>query len=110
MTPTHEPAPHPGNHGLPSSADAFQPVLSVRARVEESAVPSFIHDSLRDIRIHIEEHHLEVQGPPFSICHSAPSHRVDVEAGWPVRQAPAAGRICPGALPVGLVRRSREHT
>lgn len=84
--------------------DAFRPVLSIRARVQGPEVPSFIRDALQEIRTHIEEHHVEVQGPPFSICRPAPPHGVDVEVGWPVRRATGTGRIQCGALPTGLVR------
>jgi hypothetical protein len=88
----------------PWRTDTFRPVLSIRARVEGPEVPSFIRDALQEIRSHIKEHHVEVQGPPFSICRPASPHGVDVEVGWPVRRATGTGRIQCGALPTGLVR------
>ncbi len=86
-------------------SNAFQPVLSIRARVEERQAPSFIRVALREIRGYIEEQGVEVQGPPFSICHPVPDHRIDVEAGWPVRGASGAGRIACREMPPGLIRR-----
>jgi hypothetical protein len=87
------------------SSDALQPVLSIRASVPRSRVPSFIRGALHEIRVHIEEHHIEIQGPPFSICRPAP-HSVDVEVGWPVSPAPGTDRISSGALPAHLARGS----
>jgi hypothetical protein len=92
------------HEGPPWAIDTFRQVLSIRAIVEGPEVPSFIRDALQEIRTHIEEHRLEVQGPPFSICRPAPPRGVDIEVGWPVRQATGAGRIQCGALPTGLVR------
>ena len=86
--------------------DTFQPVLSIRESVDEPDAPSFIREALREIRAYIEEEHVEVDGPPFSIRHPAPHHRVDVEVGWPVRSAVGAGRIISHEMPPGLIRRS----
>jgi hypothetical protein len=105
-----EPVAHHSHLGPPSAADGFQPVLSIRARVDGTDVPSFIRDALREIRTYIEEQHVEVEGPPFSICDPAPLHDIDVEVGWPVHRAPGAGRIACRELPTGLVRRGWGHT
>jgi hypothetical protein len=99
----------PGYDRSPSQPDALQPVLSIRACVERAEVPSFIRDALGEIRVHIEDHHIEVQGSPFSICHPTSRHRVDVEAGWPVGQAVGTDQISAGSLPSGLASRSRDH-
>ena len=85
-------------------------MLSIRARVEEPDVPSFIRDALREIRSYIDEHHVEVEGPPFSIRDPAPLHGIDIEVGWPVRRAPGAGRIACRTLPTSLARRGRDST
>ncbi len=90
-------------------ADEFQPVLSICARVDGPNVPSFIRDALREIRTYIEQHHVDVQGPPFSICRSATARGIDVEVGWPVRRASGAGRIASRELPSGFVRVGRDH-
>jgi hypothetical protein len=84
-------------------------VLTIRARVDQERVPSFVRAALGEIRGYIEEHQVEVEGPPFAICHPAPAHKVDVEAGWPVHRTQANGRIGLGALPTGLVRRGRDR-
>ena len=88
--------------------DAFQPVLSIRDRVEERQAPSFIREALREIRSYIEEQGIDVQGPPFSICHPVPNHRMDVEAGWPVLRASGAGRIACREMPPALIRRGGD--
>ena len=88
--------------------NVFQPVLSIRDRVEERQVPSFIREALREIRSYIEEQGVDVQGPPFSICHPVPNHRMDVEAGWPVRGASGAGRIACREMPPGVIRRGGD--
>jgi hypothetical protein len=90
--------------GEPSRPAAFQPVLTIRARVEEAEVPAFTRRALGEIRSYINEHHLEVQGPPFSIRRALSGHCVDVEAGWPVRGAPGTTRIHSGVLPITRVR------
>jgi hypothetical protein len=74
-------------------------VLTIRAGVESQDVQSFTADALREIRRHIERHHLEVEGPPFSNCRPQPHHRYDVEVGWPVSHASGAGRIHAAAFP-----------
>lgn len=105
-----EPIVQPGYDKPPSPSDAPQPVLSIRGYVDGSEVPAFIRAALQEIRAHIEHHHLEVQGSPFSICRPASPHGVDVEVGWPVGQAPGGGRISAGALPTGMVRCSHDRT
>ena len=101
-----EPVAQHSHLGPPSAADGFQPVLSIRARVDRTDVPSFIRDALQEIRTYIGDHHVEVEGPPFSICDPGPLHDIDVEVGWPIRRASGAGRIACRELPAGLVRRS----
>ncbi len=86
------------------NAGAFQPVLTIRARVPKDEVPAFTREALQEIRSYIDQHHLQVEGPPFSVHHDATAERVDVEAGWPARGAPGAGRIHSGALPVSRLR------
>jgi hypothetical protein len=86
---------------LPSS---FQPVLTIRGSVEEAEAAGFTRRALREIRSYVTEHHLELEGPPFSICRPLPGGRVDVEAGWPVRHAVGTSRIHSGALPITRVR------
>ena len=88
--------------------NAFQPVLSIRDRVEERQAPSFIREALREIRSYIEEQGIDVQGPPFSICHPVLNHRMDVEAGWPVLRASGTGRIACREMPPGLIRRGGD--
>ena len=102
---------HHPHHGTSSSVDSFQRVLSIRSRVERAQVPSFIHDALGEIRVYIEEHHVDVQGPPFSISRQTGGHGLDVEVGWPVGLAPGGtGRIAYRELPAGLIRRGWDHT
>jgi hypothetical protein len=91
-----------------SPADAFQPVLSVRARVQKDQVPEFIRATLHEIRGYIAANRIEVQGPPFSICRSASPNTIDVEAGWPVARARANGQIENGGLPVSWVSRGES--
>jgi len=88
--------------------NAFQPVLSIRDRVEERQAPSFIREALREIRGYIEEHHVEVQGPPFWHRSPVAFGRLDVEVGWPVRGASGSGRIVLREMPCGLVRNDRS--
>ena len=83
-------------------------VLTIRACVGSSEVPSFIRDALHEIRNHIEAHHVEVQGPPFAICRPAPAHHMDVEVGWPVRRASGTDRVACCTLPTGMIGRSTE--
>lgn len=107
----HQRTAHIPHHGTASSADSFQRVLSIRARVDRAEVPSFIRDALREIRACIEEHHVDIEGPPFSISHPAPGNRLDVEVGWPVGLVDGcSGRIACRELPAGLVRRGWDHT
>jgi hypothetical protein len=99
----------PAAHLQPS--ETFQYVLCVRSRVDESTVPSFVRDSLREIRAHIEGDHIEVVGAPFLITRPASPGRLDVEVGWPVRNASSTVRIQAGALPINLLRpNERGHT
>jgi hypothetical protein len=99
--------------GRPSHAHAhdgapmtsFQPVLTIRAHVEARDIPSFIFEGLEEIRSYVAEHHLRVEGAPFSTSHPAPDHRFDVEVGWPVAHAEGAGRIHGGTLPPQTERR-----
>ena len=107
MTSTTHVTSLPSDHPV-GAAQLAQPVLSIRGRVEESAVPSFIQHALHEIRVHIENSRVEVQGAPFTICRPAGPHRVDVEAGWPVSHATSSGRITAGTLPMGLVRRGPD--
>jgi hypothetical protein len=93
-----------------SPGDALQAVLTIRACVQPEEVPSFVRGALQEIRAYIKAHQLEVEGPPFTICHRAPPHGLDVEAGWPVLRAAGKGRIHGGALPYGLVRSGRDQT
>ena len=85
----------------------FVHVLSIRARVREPDIPSFIRNALQEIHTHIETHRVQVQGPPFFISRQVSSGDVDVEVGWPVCPSPGAGRIASGVLPVALARRFR---
>lgn len=99
-----------GQHGTTHAVEGFQPVLSIRARVEEREVPSFVHSALREIRDYIEEQHINVEGPPFSICRPIAPRGVDVEVGWPVNHGAGIGRIAGRALPTALVRRGPDRT
>jgi hypothetical protein len=94
------------------AGNAFQPVLTIRARVPTDEVPAFTRDALQEIRAYIERHHLRAEGPPFSIRHHASSGLVDVETGWPTRGAPGSGRIHSGALPASRLRSTDvlQHT
>lgn len=110
-SPERDPTTHHRYQGARSSVDPFQRVLSIRARVERQDVPSFVHDALTEIRVYIEEHHVDVEGPPFSLSRPAWGHGLDVEVGWPVGVAFAgAGRVACRDLPAGLVRRGWDHT
>ena len=104
-----EPTAHRRHRKPASPADALQPVLTIRARVPADEASLFIRAALQEIRAHVKSHHVEVEGPPFAICHPAPQG-LDVEAGWPVRRAPGNGRIQAGALPNGLVCKDRDQT
>jgi hypothetical protein len=86
----------------------FQPVLSIRSRVDAEDVPSFVRDALHEIRTHIEEHHVRIEGPPFEICRPANARGVDVEVGWPVCRTHGSGRIVCRILPSALVRRGSD--
>ena len=89
-----------------------RPVLTIRARVSESQVSSFIGQALGDVRAYIHEHHADPAGPPFANCRPAGGQGfVDVEAGWPVeRETPGAGRIHSGSLPCTTARNlERRH-
>ena len=94
-------APRAGHVATRASSD--QPVLSIRASVRESEADRFIADALRDIRVYMQEHHVQPAGPPFSICRPRGSE-VDVEAGWPTA-APlnGTGRIHGGSVPRSLL-------
>jgi hypothetical protein len=80
-----------------------QPVLSIRASVPEADADTFIAEALHDVRIYMEEHHVQPAGSPFSICRPRGSE-IDVEAGWPTA-APLAGTgsIHGGTLPRSLI-------
>lgn len=92
----------------PLLAGEFQSVLTIRAQVREDEVASFTRTALRDIRSYIEQHHLQVEGPPFSICREVSADQVDVEAGWPTAGAPGSGPIHSGVLPAARLR-LRDH-
>lgn len=79
--------------------DSFQPVLTIRARVDEAQAAAFIRSTLQEIHAYINDRQLEITGPPFSICHHLPQHTIDVEAGWPVRSANGTDRIGAGTIP-----------
>lgn len=87
----------------------LQPVLSIRGRVEAPDVPAFIRDALREIHTYIEEHHVHIEGPPFSIRYPTMRHGVEVEVGWPVGRAHGSGRIAYRTLPAALVHRGPDH-
>jgi hypothetical protein len=91
-------------------ADGLQPVLSIRGRVEGPDVPAFVRDALGEIRTYIEEHHVQIEGPPFSIRHAAPRHGVEVEVGWPVGRTHGSGRIACRTLPAALIHRGPDHS
>jgi hypothetical protein len=110
--PRHE-TPHNGAGAFQphNGADAFQPVLTIRARVNQRDAAAFTRQALREIHAYINERDIEVEGPPFSICHPLPHDRVDLEAGWPARGAPDHGNIHTGALPITQLRqRTRSWT
>jgi hypothetical protein len=90
-------------------AGGFQSVLSIRSRVEAPDVPSFVRDALREIRTHIEEHHVQIEGPPFSIRHPTMRHGVEVEVGWPVGRSHGSGRIASCTIPIGMAHRGPDH-
>lgn len=94
--------------GRPFLRDSLQPVLTIRRCVEPTDVPAFVRDALHEIRAYIEDHHVEVRGEPFSICHTRSPDGVDVEVGWPVTEAAGTERISSGALPLTLVRGARQ--
>lgn len=100
---------HPQDNTPPSPPDVRH-VLSIRACVERSDLPSFIGGALQEIRAHIIAHHVQVLGPPFSISRPTSSHGVDVEVGWPVDRSHGVGRIASGLLPVALIRCSHDGT
>jgi hypothetical protein len=85
--------------------EAFQPVLTIRARVDEAETSAFVRQTLQEIRAHIMERNFEVVGPPFSLCHPLSEHTVDVEAGWPVTRGHGSERIHAGAIPATLLGR-----
>jgi hypothetical protein len=84
--------------------NAFRPVLSIRAEVDEADVPRFTREALTEVHDYITEQQLKVEGPPFSICRPRPHHRVDVEAGWPARGASGRRRIHSGSVPASALR------
>lgn len=84
--------------------EAFQQVLTMRARIDEKQSASFIREALREIHAHINEMDLEVAGPPFSLCHARREHVVDLEVGWPVTGAHGTERIHAGAIPASQLR------
>lgn len=104
----HRSGCQPGSDGTPRKTDAFQRVLSIRARVDREDAARFTREALREIRSYINEAHLEVEGPPFSIAHPLPDHRLDVEAGWPIGRGHGRGRIHSGALPLAQARTCGE--
>ena len=89
----------------PSASSDFRPTLTIRDRVDARDVPSFVAGALREIRRHVERHHLEVAGPPFSSARPVSHRRFDVEVGWPVSHGSGSGRIHSAALPTGAARR-----
>lgn len=91
----------------PRHTQAFQRVLTMRARVDEADTAAFVRRTLREIHAYIREQDLDVAGPPFSVCHPLPDHVVDVEAGWPVNSAHGTERIHAGAIPATQLHRSR---
>jgi hypothetical protein len=94
-------APRAGHVATGPSGD--RSVLSIRGSVRVGAADRFIAEALRDIRVYMQEHHMQPAGPPFSICRPRGSE-VDVEAGWPTA-APlnGTGRIHGGSVPRSLL-------
>lgn len=90
--------------------DAFAQVLTIRARVERGHEARFAREALREVRSYIKERELEVNGPPFAICHPLPDHCADVEAGWPVRNPRGNRHIHGGALPATRLRSRPEYS
>jgi hypothetical protein len=104
MNPAGTTATSVGSAAHTSPGGSFQYVLCIRGRVDESNLPSFIRTSLREIRTHIEATHIEVVGAPFVVSRPASQGRMDVEVGWPVRNASDSGRVHAGALPISMIR------
>jgi hypothetical protein len=95
------------SHHLPRTT-AFRPVLSIRAEVDQTDVVRFTREALDEVHHYIRECDLEVEGPPFSICHHLLNHRIDIEAGWPASGAPGRRRIHAGSLPASVLRNPRR--
>jgi len=110
MQDEREPLTHQAHQESAQLAGEFQAVLSIRGCVEAPDVPSFVRDALREIRTHIEEHHIQIEGPPFSIRHLTTRHGIEVEVGWPVGRTHGSGRIACRTLPAALVHRGPDHS
>lgn len=91
-----------------SPTDSLQPVLTIRAKVPESAVPVFVSDALHRIRLYMGEHEVAIAAPPFTVTRpSSERGVVDAEAGWPtVGLASGSGSIHGGMLPRSWLARS----
>jgi hypothetical protein len=95
-------------HDRTHTALAWQPVLTVRARIGKREESRFVADGLREIHAFMHEHDHQPAGLPFFITTStARAETVDVEAGWPTDHAVAgADRIHSGMLPKTLLSNS----
>jgi hypothetical protein len=100
-TSCREPAP---------SGPGWQPVLTVRARVDKRDQRRFIANGLHAIHTFMREHDHKPAGLPFyTTTRPTGGRAVDVEAGWPTHQpVTGSGRIHSGMLPTTLVSHLRQ--
>jgi hypothetical protein len=88
----------------PRSRHVDQPVLAIRASIDERDAARFVHDALEEIHVFMHGRGLRPAGPPFTIVNRAKeTGTVDVEAGWPIdRPVAGADRIHGGMLPTAI--------
>ena len=90
--------------------DELEPVLTIRERIPRSQRSAFVHDALEEIRVHLRERGIEIDGPPFVIAHATTTRDLDLEVGWPVRLPEGSGRISAGSMSTHLARPDRERS
>lgn len=106
----------PGARGEPQMArhlgtrlgPSVQLVLSEQRRVSSRQAAAFTAKALEQIREYIVRNGIQVDGPPFVICHPSTGDQIGVEAGWPVtgQRISGAGSIHLAMLPPNLLRPS----
>lgn len=81
---------------------APQPVLSIRATTPAGGLPALIQEKYRAMAAYMNEMGVDLSDIPFVAMHSMDMDALDVEMGFPVKEAcPGSGEINASLMPGG---------